>query len=279
MPFIPPNYYKIDDRYTHVLCLASDAMGKYEDVICRVFESKAKEFGTDEDIPFTRDDLEDALEELGITVKNVPDIPYAYRSRRSLPDSIAQYGYNAIILDDTIVGADATYLFTMREQLIPVPKEVDETHTTSVSGLPGPVHSYIGKDEQGALTQVRYTDLLDDFTGYDCYHLQSHLRMRVNSREAELDDLYVGVDEDGNHHALAIEAKGTGETLNKNQLIRNTRGIEQKSEYPDSVRTLAVKLDDEGDFYLFEFDLIEQDEVQHIEIDRVWKVYFEEKST
>lgn len=100
--------------------------------------------------------------------------------------------------------------------------------------------------------------------------------MRVNSREAELDDLYVGVDEDGNHHALAIEAKGAGETLNKNQLIRNTRGIEQKREYPNSVHTLAVKLDDEGDFYLFEFDVVERENEHHIEIDRVWKVYFEE---
>lgn len=251
-------------------------MGKYEDVILHVFKTKAEEYGTEEDIPFTRDDLEDALEELGITVKNVPDIPYAYRSRRSLPEEIAQYGYNAIILDDTIAGADATYLFTMREQLIPIPEEVDETHTTSISGLPNPVRSYIGKDEQGALTQVRYAGLLDEFTGYDCYHLQSHLRMRVNSREAELDDLYVGVDEDGNHHALAIEAKGAGETLNKNQLIRNTRGIEQKREYPNSVHTLAVKLDDEGDFYLFEFDVVERENEHHIEIDRVWKVYFEE---
>ena len=253
-------------------------MGKYEDVIRQVFETQSEEYGTEEDIPFTRDDLEDALEELGITVKNVPDIPYAYRSRRSLPDDIAQFGYNAIILDDTIAGADATYSFTMREQLIPIPEEVDETHTTSLSVLPDSVRSYIGKDEQGALTQIRYSGLLGSFTGYDCYHLQSHLRMRVNSREAELDDLYVGVDEEGDHHALAIEAKGAGETLNKNQLIRNTRGIEQKREYPDSVRTLAVKLDDEGDFYLFEFNLTEQEGEQQIEIDRVWKVFFEERS-
>lgn len=99
--------------------------------------------------------------------------------------------------------------------------------------------------------------------------------MRVNSREAELDDLYVGVDDEGTHHALAVEAKGAGETLNKNQLIRNTRGIEQKRAYPDRVRTLAVKLDDDGDFYLFEFDVYEGDDRDEVTTERVWMYSFE----
>lgn len=252
-------------------------MGKYEDTIVRVFENKLETgYDTDEEIPFDREDLQVAMDELNITVRNVPDIPYAYRSRRSLPDQIEQYGYNAIILDDTIEGADATYLFTKREQLIHVPDEVDETFTTTTDDLPDPVGDYIGKDEQGVLTQVRFVGLMDDFTGLDCYHLQSHMRMRVNNREAELDDLYVGVDRDGRHQALAVEAKGVGETLNKNQLIRNTRGIEQKSEYPDTVQTLAVKLDDDGFFYLFEFDVYEEDEQDQVKIERVWQYDFEE---
>jgi hypothetical protein len=253
-------------------------MGKYEDVIRQVFETKADEYGTDEEIPFTRDDIEDALDELGITVKNVPDIPYAYRSRRALPDDIDQYGFNAIILDDTDTGAEATYAFTKREQLIPVPEVVDETHRTSLSALPDPVRKYIGQGEQGVLTQVRYAGLLDEFTGFDTYHLQSHLRMRVNSREAELDDLYVGVDDEERDYALAVEAKGPNETLNKNQLIRNTRGIEHKSKYPGRVQTLAVKVDEEGDFYLFEFEINGGNEGRdEVETERVWKYVFEDE--
>jgi len=252
-------------------------MGKYEDTIVYVFQNQLENgYDTDEEVPFDRDDIEQALDELDLTVKNVPDIPYAYRSRRSLPDSIEQHGYNAIILDDTIGGADATYLFTKREQLIHVPDEYDETHRTSLAELPEPVREYIGKDEQGVLTQVRYTGLVDDFTGLDAYHLQSHMRFRVNSREAELDDLYIGVDDEGNDHALAVEAKGVGETLNKNQLIRNTRGIEQKSQYPDSVRTLAVKLDEDGFFYLFEFDVHEVDGEDRVSMERVWQYEFSE---
>lgn len=253
-------------------------MGKYEDTIRQVFETKAEEEGTDEEVRFTRDDIEDALDELGITVKNVPDVPYAYRSRRSLPDDIAEHGFNAIILDDEREGAHATYAFTRREQLIPIPEVVDETHRTSLSALPDPVQKYIGRGEQGVLTQVRYAGLLDDFTGLDTYHLQSHLRMRVNSREAELDDLYVGVNDEGNNYALAVEAKGPNETLNKNQLIRNTRGIEHKSKYPDRVQTLAVKVDEEGDFYLFEFGISDIDEGRdEVETKRVWKYIFEDE--
>ncbi|GGM57133.1 hypothetical protein J2752_000959 [Halarchaeum rubridurum] len=250
-------------------------MAKYEPIITWVFEQQAEEYGTDEEIPFHRDHIEQAMEALDIHVGNVPDIPYAYRSRRPLPDQIAQYGYTAVVIDDKREGEDPTYLFTKTEQLIPVPEVVDETHRTSIDALPDPVHEYIGKDEQGVLTQVRYAGLLDDFTGLDTYHLQSHLRMRVRGREAELDDLYVGVDPDGDHVALAIEAKGDGETLNRNQLIRNTRGIEDEPRYPDSVRTLAVKLDEEGYFYLFEFEVFRDGDEDRVETDRVWKYEFE----
>jgi hypothetical protein len=251
-------------------------MAKYEPIIKWVFEHQAGEYGTEEEIPFHRDHIEMAMEELDISVGNVPDIPYAYRSRRPLPDEISKHGYTAVVIDDKREGEDPTYMFTKTEQLIPVPEVVDETHWTSTNALPEPVRKYLSKDEQGALTQVRYADLLDDFTGLDTYHLQSHLRMRVRGREAELDDLYVGVDDDENHIALAVEAKGVGETLNRNQLIRNTRGIEEKSEYPDPVRTLAVKLDDDGHFYLFEFEVFQDSNGEDkVETDRVWKYEFE----
>lgn len=251
--------------------------GKYQRLIEHVFQSQAEEHGTDDDIPFHRDDIETAMNELGISVGNVPDIPYAYRSRRPLPDSISQHGYSAVIIDDTRSGEEPTYLFTRRDQLIHVPEEVDEVHRTSITVLPEPVRSYIGQDEQGVLTQVRYANLLDEFTGLETYHLASHLRFRVKGREAELDDLSVGVDEQGDHHGLAVEAKGIGETLNRNQLIRNTRGIEHEDRYPDSVRTLAVKLHDDGAFYLFEFDVYRENGENRVETDRVWRYDFDEE--
>lgn len=253
-------------------------MSKYEDTIITVFENKLESgYSTEEDIPFDREDLRSALDELDINVRNVPDIPYAYRSRRKLPGEIGKHGYNAIILDDSREGADATYLFTKKKQLIPIPDTVDEVKYTSKEELPKLVRPYIQEGEQAVLTQIRYAGLINDFTGLRTYHLQSHARMRVNNREAELDDLYIGVDGNGEHHAIAVEAKGKQETLNKNQLIRNTRGIEQKEYYPDSVFTLAVKLDENGHFYLFEFEIQEGTEGFSVEKERVWKYIFDEK--
>lgn len=249
--------------------------GKYQQVIEHVFEKKVEKYGTEEDIPFHRDDMEEAMDELDISIGNVVDIPYSYRSRRRLPEKLAKHGYSAIIIDDTRPGEDPTYRFTKRDQLIPVPEEVDETHATSIAELPEPIRPYLGQDEQGVLTQVRYAGLLDEFTGYDCYHLSSHLRFRVKGREAELDDLYVAVDEEGNHHALAVEAKGEAETLNRNQLIRNTRGIEGESEYPDNVGTLAVKLH-EGEIYVFEFTVFRSEGEDRVRVERVWKYEFED---
>lgn len=255
--------------------------GKYQRIIEYVFEKKAEELDQtvenpfEEDIPFHRDDLEDAMDELDIEVGNVPDIPYAYRSRRPLPDSIGQYGYSAIILDDNRPGESPTYLFTKQDQLIPIPEEVDETRKTSTEALPEPVRKYIGEDEQGVLTQVRYAGILDEFTGFTTYHLTSHLRFRVRGREAELDDLYIGEDEERVYYAITVEAKGKGEKLNRNQIIRNTRGIENKKEYPESVRSLAVKLDDKGYIYLFEFNVFTQDGEDQVGTERVWKYTFE----
>lgn len=256
--------------------------GKYQRIIEWVFRKRVEELeeeiegsALNEDIPFHRDDIEEAMDKLDINIGNVPDIPYAYRSRRPLPESLTRHGYSAVIIDDTRAGEDPTYMFTKRDQLIPVPDVVDGTHQTSVSALPDAVRPYIGEDEQGVLTQMRYAGLLDDFSGLDTYHLTSHLRFRVRGREAELDDLYIGVDEEATHHALAVEAKGESETLNSNQLIRNTRGIEAKDSYPNSVRTFAVKLY-EGDIFLFEFDVFEEEGQDRVKSQQVWRYEFME---
>lgn len=252
--------------------------GKYQRTIEHVFKQRVKELEDqvsgsvyDEEIPFHRNDIEQALEELDIDVKNVPDIPYAYRSRRELPESVSKHGYNAVVLDDSRPGEDPTYLFTKRKQLIKVPEEVERTKEINSERIPEPVRKHLRKDEQGVLTKIRYTGILDDFTGLDCYHIGSHIRFRVKGREAELDDLYVGVDENGDTHALAVEAKGKGETLNRNQLIRNTRGIENKDQYPANVHTIAVKLTSDESIYIFEFDLFQEAGEDNIRTEKVWR--------
>ena len=66
----------------------------YDKVFVAIFYQKFDELGDTrvEEIEFALDDLVDVIKKLGITIKNIPDIPYTYRCRRPLPDSILAKG-------------------------------------------------------------------------------------------------------------------------------------------------------------------------------------------
>lgn len=73
-------------------------MSKYETIIERVFEDEAEANGIAKELTFTREDLNRAIEETNIDVSAPPDIPYAYRARRPLPDSITAHGFRHVEL-------------------------------------------------------------------------------------------------------------------------------------------------------------------------------------
>jgi hypothetical protein len=75
-------------------------MSKYETIIKQVFEDEAEANGVNRELTFSRDDLERAMEETGVEVSCLPDIPYAYRARRDLPESIAGHGFTGIEVAD-----------------------------------------------------------------------------------------------------------------------------------------------------------------------------------
>jgi hypothetical protein len=81
----------------------------------------------------------------------------------------------------------------------------------------------LARDEQGMLTMVRYNRLLDVFTGVACFHLQSHIRTHLRSHgQVEIDELYVGVDKDGQGFVLPIAAKEEGEKLGLDKAVALT---------------------------------------------------------
>lgn len=87
-------------------------MRKYPATLARVFENKLDAgVDTDEDIPFDRDDLDQALADLDIDVRDPMEIPSAYSSTRSLPDGIKEHGYEDIALAEHSEGSGETYLF------------------------------------------------------------------------------------------------------------------------------------------------------------------------
>lgn len=56
---------------------------------------------------------------------------------------------------------------------------------------------------------LRYNRLLDIFTGKTCYSLQNHLRTAIPGiGQVETDEVYVGLDQEGNHYVFPVQAKG-----------------------------------------------------------------------
>ena len=87
-------------------------MRKYPTTLVRVFENKL-DAGADagEDITFDKGDLQQATDELDISVREVLEIPSAYSSTRALPDEITDHGYVDIELNESESGEEETYRF------------------------------------------------------------------------------------------------------------------------------------------------------------------------
>jgi len=81
-----------------------------------------------------------------------------------------------------------------------------------LNALPEIVEKYTEYDEQGLLSAIRYNRLVDIFSGITCFHLQSHIRTTIEEEgQIEIDDLYVGIDNEGTEYILPLEAKSPEE--------------------------------------------------------------------
>lgn len=76
------------------------------------------------------------------------------------------------------------------------------------------VSQYALTDEQALLAKVRYNRLVDLFLGVTSYSLQNHLRTTVrNVGQIEIDEIYVGVDQNGVQYVVPVQAKGGNDQL------------------------------------------------------------------
>lgn len=245
--------------------------GKYAQHIMGIFQLKIEDgYSTNEDIPFDKQDITRAEEEFGLDrIKNPPDLKYNLRSRGKLPPELRDLGYATIIQNEAAKRKDAAYLLTKTSDTIKLAAP-DEKHQFISSSIPSLVEVYSSTDEQGILTRVRYAGVLNDFTGFDCHHLQSHLRTSGDSGQVEIDDLYIASDAKEDHHAIICEGKGIGETFSRNQIYRNTQAVRSKSEYPDSVLAIGIKLIDEEQFAVVEFEVPTNTDTT-VEVSRLWE--------
>jgi len=76
------------------------------------------------------------------------------------------------------------------------------------------ISAYALNDEQALLAKVRYNRLVDIFLGVTTYSLQNHMRTTVKGLgQIEIDEVYVGINRNGQQFVIPVQAKGGSDQL------------------------------------------------------------------
>lgn len=185
---------------------------RYSKVILWVFRKHYKE-GLSQ-VNFTRDEFREAAEALHEELpKNLGDIVYSFRYRAPLPKEIQDTAPAG--MEWCIKGTgDASYSFFLSNQATKITPNSNLIITKIPDATPEIIRSAAGSDEQALLAIVRYNRLIDIFLGLAAYSLQNHLRTKVKGiGQVEIDEVYVGVNSNGQQFIIPIEAKGHNDQI------------------------------------------------------------------
>jgi hypothetical protein len=206
-----------------------------------------------EDFEFHRDELVDAAEVLGVNrPDNLGDLIYSFKFRRPLPQEIADTAPKgrAWILE----GAGLSrYRFRLVEVggTTFVPRK-DLAATKIPDSTPEIITAYKLGDEQALLAMVRYNRLIDIFLGLTTYSLQNHLRTQVKGMgQIEIDEIYVGLNRQGAHYVIPVQAKGGTDKLSPVQTMQDIECCRIK--FPDLIcRPVSAQFMQDDVIALFE---------------------------
>ena len=165
---------------------SNESLKEYDQVILRVFQQVHAEYEGQGRLPFVKADIERAVIELGLEIKNIPDIVYTYRTGRSpLPKAIQAHGHWAI---DAAGKGRYAFVRLTRSPYVDIPTDIETTFI--LDATPQIVLKYQSTDEQAVLARIRYNRLVDTFTSLTAYHIQGHFRTTVDGvGQVEIDDL------------------------------------------------------------------------------------------
>ena len=191
-------------------------MNRYARIIEDIFVSHYSEGASE--IAFEREEIVRCAKKLHIKLpKNLGDLIYSFRYRVALPESVrakAAEGKEWVILP----AGPARYRFVLKTLAKITPNEM-LAEARVPDSTPGIIGIYALNDEQALLAKLRYSRLVDIFTGVTCYSLQSHLRTTVPGLgQVEADEIYIGLDRRGVHYVFPIQAKGGSDLLSTVQI-------------------------------------------------------------
>jgi len=212
---------------------------------------------------FGRDEIKSKADNLKIQIPdNVGDIPYSFRYRTPLPQSIIDTQSPG--REWIIEGAGKSQY---RFKLVPATRIKPREELVRIAipdATPEVIRAYALDDEQALLAIVRYNRLIDTFLGLTTYSLQNHLRTTVKGiGQIEIDELYIGLDKQGCHYVIPVQAKGGKDQIGVVQTTQDIRFVEQKFA-GIRCRAVAAQFMDEHVVALFELTL-QGDEVKVVE--------------
>ncbi|MFZ3340224.1 MAG: hypothetical protein WA213_05030 [Terriglobales bacterium] len=199
---------------------------RYQALIGRIFHDHYKEGMTE--FEFERNELSGNAKKLNIELPdNLGDVIYSFRYRAALPDDIvktAKAGKEWIIEP----AGRARYRFKLARvsRIIPNPELLA---IKIPDATPEIIAANALSDEQALLAKVRYNRLIDIFLGITTYSLQSHLRTTVKKMgQIEIDEVYVGVNRNGQQFVVPVQAKSGTDKLATIQTLQDIACCGQK---------------------------------------------------
>lgn len=187
---------------------------------------------------------------------------YAYRFRRALPKRILDTERGGLSWRIQLAGR-GRYRFILSRVVNIAPNESLITIKIP-DATPEIIAKYALSDEQALLAKVRYNRLVDIFLGITTYSLQNHLRTSVEDiGQIEIDELYVGIDKNGRHYVIPVQAKGGNDKLSPAQAEQDIAYCEEK--YPAlTCRAVSAQFMTDDRIALFEL-AINEDEIRVVD--------------
>ena len=243
--------------------MADQPQPRYDALIAKIFKNHFKK-GVDS-FEFDRVELERGAADLGIRLpKNLGDLIYSFRYRKSLPEEITQTAVGTKIWVIAPAGR-SKYRFHLASANRIVPR-ADLVSIRIPDATPEIISRYALGDEQALLAKVRYNRLIDIFLGVTTYSLQNHLRTTVKGiGQIEIDEIYVGVNKNGQQFVIPVQAKGGSDQLAVIQTQQDLACCAEK--FPAlTCRAISAQFmnDEANTIAIFELTL-EKDEVKVVE--------------
>ncbi len=185
---------------------------RYHRSLVHVFQSHYKTGA--KEIPFKREELKAAGVKLELKpLKNLGDAIYSYRYRIPLPHEItstAPEGYSWVIMP----AGKGKYRFELIKGSPFIQPRTDAAVIKIPDATPEIITANDQGDEQAVLARIRYNRLIDIFLGLTAYSLQNHFRTFVKDMgQIETDEVYVGVNKQGQQFVIPVQAKGGDDLL------------------------------------------------------------------